>query len=562
MFYINCYVFLLPLTLTYVLSYQIIIVELSVQLRKLQSEKNAQANDIDRLERQIKILSELKGIGITDLQDALRAACEAEAHGEMNNLVGKLQARIDVLELSGGAVGGRRWKGRVGDDVPNQHQFNEEAAARTRTALELKIGELEEIESSLRSELNSLYQNIHGLQERNTFLETQLIQQKALLDQWERRWQAKEDEEKKRNCIVPMAMPSGSGSYNYSEFAQTTNNGGHQPALLHNIPQSQIDSDLQQRLIAAETALAGEKQQRTLLESQLTSTKERYELKQDQYKHRIQFLEGQLRDLEQQMSSLYTAFGIMSDDNKQDRSEKEAWKRTLLESDAAIAQETERESLSEQQEATPEPERRARRSLRLLNPPTPAAAVAVPRAAVKPAAHPPIAKGLLYLLLDKDDKALPPTHSQEATPRQKSFSARKLLPKSSSRNSSATALKFKRQYCVLHGANGLYQIRYGDSYEGPVSGVHEFLTAGVSSIEHTSRSSSKDFGFEIMINANDIDAPALCCAAESEEDFMMWMSALTSIFDGSIETQFNGSVNQATIAGEVEAYADGVSPAI
>jgi len=40
------------------------------------------------------------------------------------------------------------------------------------------------------------------------------------------------------------------------------------------------------------------------------------------------------------------------------------------------------------------------------------------------------------------------------------------------------------------------------------------------------------------------------------------MSALTSIFDGSIETQFNGSVNQATIAGEVEAYADGVSPAI
>ena len=65
-----------------------------------------------------------------------------------------------------------------------------------------------------------------------------------------------------------------------------------------------------------------------------------------------------------------------------------------------------------------------------------------------------------------------------------------------------------------------------------------------------------------MINANDIDAPALCCAAECEEDFMMWMSALTSIFYGSIETQFNGSVNQATIAGEVEAYAGGVSPAI
>ena len=39
------------------------------------------------LERQVRILSELKGIGITDLQDALRLACEAEAHGELQNLV-------------------------------------------------------------------------------------------------------------------------------------------------------------------------------------------------------------------------------------------------------------------------------------------------------------------------------------------------------------------------------------------------------------------------------------------------------------------------------------------
>ena len=79
------------------------------------------------IERQVRILSELKGIGITDLQDALRLACEAEAHGELQNLVGKLQARVDGLQLgmSGGVGGLRRAKG--GD------QFNEEAAARARS---------------------------------------------------------------------------------------------------------------------------------------------------------------------------------------------------------------------------------------------------------------------------------------------------------------------------------------------------------------------------------------------------------------------------------------------
>lgn len=111
---------------------------------------------------------------------------------------------------------------------------------------------------------------------------------------------------------------------------------------------------------------------------------------------------------------------------------------------------------------------------------------------------------------------------------------------------SSTSFKFKKQYCVLHGANGLYQIRYGDSYDGPVAGVHEFLTAGVSSLEHTSRSSSQSFGFEIMINPNDLDAPSLCCAAESEDDFMMWMSSLTSVIDGSLNTTTENIDEQGT----------------
>ena len=145
--------------------------ELSIQLRKLQSEKNAHANEIDRLQRQVRILSELKGISISDLQEALRTACEDEAHGELRALVGKLQAKVDGLELGGGGVRGRRRANGGNFDyddnnISMQEQFDQEAAARARTTLELRIGELEEIESTLRVELDSLYTNSRKFTER------------------------------------------------------------------------------------------------------------------------------------------------------------------------------------------------------------------------------------------------------------------------------------------------------------------------------------------------------------------------------------------------------------
>ena len=471
--------------------------ELSIQLRKLQAQKNAQANEIDRLERQARILSDLKGISINDVKNSLKSACEAEAHGELRALVGKLEARVEGLQL-GGVGGGGRQRALGGntdaDHIPSQDQFNQEAAARARTALELRIGEFEEIESNHQKELDSLYKNSQSLTLRNTLLETQLLQQNALLEQWELRWKAKEEEDTKRSIAV--TAPSTGGAYNYSEFAKSS--VASQPVLLHNDPQSQVDADHEQRLIAARAALAGEQNQRSLVQSQLSSAQKTYELKADQYRHRIQFLEEQLQDLELQLTSLYAAFSIIQNDNNEERSEKEAWKRSLVESDSALAkEESEREQKQQFSprgtytgwQVSPESGRSNNRSVsKVLSPTLPrdTPPSSLIRASVKPSAHPPIAKGPLLLLLDDDDQPLlPDVYPSSSTQRKKSFSARKLYPmKSSSRRSSSSAgNNFKKQYCVLHGANGLYQIRYGVSYEGPVDGVHEFITAGVSSIE-------------------------------------------------------------------------------
>jgi hypothetical protein len=211
--------------------------ELSIQLRKLQAEKNAQANEIDRLERQARILSDLKGISINDVKNSLKSACEAEAHGELRALVGKLEARVEGLQLGG--VGGEGRQRALGgntdaDHIPSQDQFNQEAAARARTALELRIGELEEIETNHQKELDSLYKHSQALTLRNTLLETQLMQQKAMLEHWELRWKAKEEEVTK--CSIAVTAPSPGGAYNYSEFAKSS--VALQPVLLHNAPQS------------------------------------------------------------------------------------------------------------------------------------------------------------------------------------------------------------------------------------------------------------------------------------------------------------------------------------
>lgn len=40
-----------------------------------------------------------------------------------------------------------------------------------------------------------------------------------------------------------------------------------------------------------------------------------------------------------------------------------------------------------------------------------------------------------------------------------------------------------------------------------------------------------------MINPKFSDSPSLCCVAETESEFLMWMSALTRVTEGVIDDQ-------------------------
>lgn len=74
--------------------------ELSKQLRILQAKNEAQSVEINRLERQLRILAELQGISVADLRKALEDACANEAFGELQHRVAKLRAELEAAMLS------------------------------------------------------------------------------------------------------------------------------------------------------------------------------------------------------------------------------------------------------------------------------------------------------------------------------------------------------------------------------------------------------------------------------------------------------------------------------
>ena len=74
--------------------------ELSKQLRIYQAKNDTQGIEINRLERQLKILADLQGISVADLRRALEEACANEAFAEMQQRVASLRAQLEAAHLT------------------------------------------------------------------------------------------------------------------------------------------------------------------------------------------------------------------------------------------------------------------------------------------------------------------------------------------------------------------------------------------------------------------------------------------------------------------------------
>lgn len=128
--------------------------EISKQLRELQSENYEKSNEIDRLNRKMKILTDLKGVSVADTQSALEKACEGQAFAELKSQVVTLKRQLaEVEELQ---------QQEQPEQQQNEQEEEQQKEQTERVAgLELRVAELEEIEDNLREELNHLEAQLH-----------------------------------------------------------------------------------------------------------------------------------------------------------------------------------------------------------------------------------------------------------------------------------------------------------------------------------------------------------------------------------------------------------------
>ena len=144
--------------------------ELSKQLRVLQAKNESQQVEISRLERQIRILSELHGVHVGDLRRALVQACSDEAFGELQHRVAQLEAQLEAATLQ---------RQHPSGDKSASSRAHDEATSKKVANLELRVGEMEEVEDTLRSEVQGLYSQLMEQQTRASRFESMFKEQEA-----------------------------------------------------------------------------------------------------------------------------------------------------------------------------------------------------------------------------------------------------------------------------------------------------------------------------------------------------------------------------------------------
>ena len=121
--------------------------ELSKQLRIFQAKNESQAVELNRLERQLRILADLQGISVADMRRALEEACQNEAFGELQHRVASLRAQLEAASLM---------------KKPSAASTQDEAKAHKIANRELRIGELEEIEEKQQATIQRLYEQLNA----------------------------------------------------------------------------------------------------------------------------------------------------------------------------------------------------------------------------------------------------------------------------------------------------------------------------------------------------------------------------------------------------------------
>ena len=115
---------------------------LAKRLREMQRVSTQQASEIERLERQLRIASDVKNCSVADIKSELARACQGEADGELTRRVAQLEVELRGAQTK--LKDAERHTSNLSRLREKTHSHNSKP--------ELRVGELEETEENLRAE--------------------------------------------------------------------------------------------------------------------------------------------------------------------------------------------------------------------------------------------------------------------------------------------------------------------------------------------------------------------------------------------------------------------------
>eukprot|EP00977_Amphora_coffeiformis_P012731 scaffold3224_cov158-Amphora_coffeaeformis.AAC.20 len=502
---------------------------LAQQLRVMQAKNQTLTVEIGRLERQLRIVTELSGVSVADLRGTLERACESEAYGELQHRLMSLQAQLEQAKL----------KHRKADE------FDRDAEEQKTANLQLRIGELEEAEGALRQELGQLYKSqdeqaeeatklkqandqqakeINNLKEQLQKLEakesdTPAITRKAptkkLKDPPAHRAPPNKPANKKASAVPLKALPNSAKAtkmtvelismkdHSITEEAPPVSTTAVSPDAIATVtPKTTPVENMESKHIQ-------------LLRKQVESREKELKLKESQYKTRFNLQEERIVDMEQQLSSMYTAFELLDQEHSQEKKTRQELTQALRMADSQVAR-----AVDHLQRNTTSP-----------------------AAATKPAAVSP-AQGDGRVLLEA--KSMSSSYSTPANVSRSSSSTPKQIGTLSESKDEVIVTgyvmkrgrlnRWKKLYATLSRRFANFQLRLSESpQQGGSRKKHSFyfLTVFRSTFEATRDFPNYPYCFRIKIDKHDRNAPDIVLAIGTEKEFNEWLVGLHEAVNGA-----------------------------
>ncbi|KAL3940254.1 MAG: hypothetical protein SGBAC_005170 [Bacillariaceae sp.] len=416
--------------------------EISKQLNISHAKNEAQGVEINRLERQLRLLADLQGVNVSDLRRALAHACEDEAYGEMQHRIAKLEAELEAAKLM--------------QKAPPKASLSE--------AEESHRGE--EMDA-LRFQVQQQQMEIHRLksmiEERDTRIEGLLADQQK----------------------SAQALNSGANTMS-QEYEE----------LLGLLAAKDTALDEAKAALEAEQEKSIDHERMLLLNNEKIRKKEMTGLKELHFEQVLALEKkvirtenncaDRIKDMEQQLNSLYVAVGVINEDHDADKEQRNRLSNDLTEADSKVASQL---NVAERQSSAG-------------------------------------GEGGLYstllmneLMSMKEQAAASSSMaSAEPSPLEAFTMTGPLLIKSK-----GVVRKWKAKHSRL--------FLCGDHYQFDVGEKSYSLQFGISKIDFNP---NHPLSFVVQTDPNDPRAPNIAAAVSNEEDYHKWMSALGKATTGRV----------------------------